>query len=854
MPILSACFLSMVSVSVPQDGLIGPTFPGARYPVGDSDAIPATGDIDGDGHEDLVVLSASFLQPGLSILFGKGDGSFEPPLRIALHAYPTGLAMGDIDSDGDLDFAYATEFALGFRILRNIGERQFMSSSVSFLNGLTGQVDLIDVDLNGTLDLVISQGLAPWVDVSLNTGPGNFIFPIRSHLDQTFGRADLGDVNSDGIPDLLLTGRSRDEVDIALGNGLGSFSNTISYPMGEGTLSGILRDTDSDGVLDVVAVEEDDGTISVRRGLGDGTFGARFSRYVADSIGFVEVTQPGLDAQVDFVVTLAESPSFPLSRPGIGVVEGDSGLPTGPQVVFQEGVRPEGIGVADFDKDGLSDFVIVDEFVEEVSIYLGKADGVIELPTQLPLGIAAGDLHLADVNGDGFLDVFGATEALESWVLLGDDMGEFPLPPILSDTGFPANGSLSDDFDADGIPDLLLFNEQGADARAQIYLGDGAGGFTAGEVLDGVTGSKRRCAISDVNGDGVLDVVGPRSGRGYATFLGAGDGTFTLLPASNDETPTRDASVVDVNGDGSVDLLRLGIFGLLQVHLGDGTGSFTEGFAIAFNPDAVSLNLGDLNGDGRVDAVVGVGQGFSSPVNAIQTALGVGDGTFVLTGEQEIEGRPSRVQLVDLDMDGLDDVVATRPLGTSSVAHLRSLGNGQLDAPEYFDVLVGRSCLEVGDVNGDGNPDLVTAEAISGNLSVHLNRADVRLATFCDAAPNSTGAPATLTSEGSRSFALDEFQVQVRSVPAHEVVTWFSGGLPGGRTLPGGMLCIDGPLLRNSQPMSSGALGQSTLNGDFAASGLQPGTTRYFQCWYTDAAGPARQFNFSNALAVLVAP
>ncbi len=851
MPLLSTCLFALAVASAPQDGLIGSSFPAAKYPTGTSEAIPATGDIDGDGHQDLVVFSRIFLQPGLSVLFGRGDGTFEPALRISLHARANGLAVGDIDGDGDLDMAVSTEFAQGFRILRNNGERQFTFSSVSFLNGLSGQVDLIDVDQNGTLDLVISQGLAPWIDVSLNTGAGNFIFPIRSTLDGTFTRLDAGDVNSDGIPDVILTGLSRDEVDVALGDGLGGFSNSTSYPMGAGPESGILRDTNGDGVLDMVAVEEDDGTISVRPGVGDGTFGARFSRQVGGPVAFVEVAEPGPGDQVDFVVTRGFTPDAGWGS--IGVIDGEAGLPTGPQSDFEGGFRPKGITVNDFNEDGISDFAIVNWSGGDISIYLGSSEDVVERPTEIQLDFEPGDVHLGDVNGDGILDTFGANEALNSWATLGDGTGGFLLPPVISDTGLLAISSLSDDLNADGNPDLVVFHLQGGGSRAQVQLGDGAGGFTNGQSLEGIVSWAKASGIGDLNGDGILDVVGRRAGAGYRTYLGVGDGTFTMLPDSNDNIEFVEAALGDVDNDGSLDLLLRSVDRLLSVRLGDGTGAFTPGFSISLNDDATSFSVGDINGDGWLDAVVGVREGFSSSSNAVHTAFGAGDGTLVLTGEQDIAVDPRCVTVVDVNMDGLDDVVAFQPTAFSNVAVLRSLGT-EFQSPEYFGPLWGASGLVVDDVNGDGNPDLIMAHPGSNSLSVHLNRADVRLTTFCDAQPNSTGAPATLSSTGSRSFALDEFQIQVGSLPANELVTWFSGGSPGGRALPGGMLCIGGSLMRNSMPLSSGASGQASLNADFVTSGIQPGTTWYFQCWYSDAMGPARHFNFSNALAVLVAP
>jgi hypothetical protein len=116
------------------------------------------------------------------------------------------------------------------------------------------------------------------------------------------------------------------------------------------------------------------------------------------------------------------------------------------------------------------------------------------------------------------------------------------------------------DFNGDGALDVAVANESYPNGTVSVFLGNGDGTFQAARDFPTGIGWSWSVAVSDFNGDGILDLA-LTSGAGYpaaadtvSVLLGRGDGTF-LAPASyNAGVDTRSVAVGDFNGDGWPDL------------------------------------------------------------------------------------------------------------------------------------------------------------------------------------------------------------------------------------------------------------------------------------------------------------
>jgi hypothetical protein len=281
------------------------------------------------------------------------------------------------------------------------------------------------------------------------------------------------------------------------------------------------------------------------------------------------------------------------------------------------------------------------------------------------------------------------------------------------------------DLNGDGTADLATANNSSNDIS--VLLGNGSGGFSAATGSPFAVGNApSSVAIGDVNGDGKPDLATVKSccGLGDVTvLLGNGSGGFSAAAGSPFAVGDLPYSVAigDLNGDGRPDLATANAgSGDVTVLLGNGSGGFS---AAAGNPfvagtDPVSVAIGDLNGDGRPDlATANVNS------NNVTALLGDGSGGFsAAVGSPFATGtNPFTVAIGDLNGDGRPDL-ATANVNSNNVTVLLGNGTGGFSAAAGSPFTVGDHpySVAIGDLNADGKPDLASANAFSNNVTVLL--------------------------------------------------------------------------------------------------------------------------------------
>ena len=279
------------------------------------------------------------------------------------------------------------------------------------------------------------------------------------------------------------------------------------------------------------------------------------------------------------------------------------------------------------------------------------------------------------------------------------------------------------DFNLDGIPDIAVLN--GSANNVTLLLGNGTGGFTTAPGSPFAAGvGPQSPVIADFNGDGFPDLaVANSTSSGLTILLGNGQGGFPTtipVPLAAGTSPVS-LAVGDFNGDGFADLAVADRVGSSLISLlGNGKGGFTAAPGSPFTLGIsyigpVSIVVGDFNEDGIQDVAV-----VNQLSNNIAVLPGNGNGAFgqSTTGFLRTGAQPLSIVAGDFNLDGHLDLATADNAGNSVTVYL---GNGLGDfsaAPASPFTASSPWSLAVGDLNGDGNPDLIAGTAGAGVMAL----------------------------------------------------------------------------------------------------------------------------------------
>jgi len=392
---------------------------------------------------------------------------------------------------------------------------------------------------------------------------------------------------------------------------------------------------------------------------------------------------------------------------------------------------------------------------------------VARLPDSLEY---SSQVAIADVDGDGDLDIaFANGRGFSSGTLqeqvrlmINDGLGVFTDESVVrlgALVGFGRDVEFGD-VDGDGDLDLAVAND--FQTQQRLLINNGAGSFTDASVarLGVLTISASHCSFGDVDDDGDLDLW---YAKGGASRFGAGipqllinnglgfftNDTAARVPAINMTEP-MDCIFGDLDGDFDLDVVAGNrSTNTSRVYFNDGAGVFTSALLPA-NSSTYSFDLGDLDSDGDLDIA---GQNSQSGSSQDSIFINNGTGTFSNQTATWIPGanNPSvddnDSKFFDYDVDGdLDLIIAS--LG-STERILRNNGTSlQLLSGVIAPISDSSLDVEVGDLDGDGDLDVVTAQGESGGfrnrLYINTGSSDATPPTF----PHVRTIPDTLDATG----------------------------------------------------------------------------------------------------------
>lgn len=767
-------------------------------------------DLNGDSKPDIV--TANYSGSTLSIYRNKstpGAMSFGQQQTLALSGKPTSVDVGDLDGDGRPDIVASGELTT-IAVFRNTTTGDTITfapeqhyDAPNYAQGIA----IGDLDGDGKPEIAVTSNQSNLVSIYRNTStPGaiSFASPISLPTGNAPQSVAIGDLNGDGKAELVVTDYYGPAVSVYRNtstSGNISFDPKSDFPTGTQPYHIAIGDLDGDGSPDLLTGNANAGTVSVLRNssaAGTIAFDAKVDLPTGTTPYGIAIGDLNGDGKPD----IAES-NYSVSPSMISVLKNLSTPGTisfSPRVDYATGNSPYCVTIGDFDGDGQPDMATANFGGNTVSVIPNEVGHAVRAaipaiyyftPTWGPIGTT---VYIKGVNFDTIASnnivYFGAVKAV---VIIATDTLLTVTVPV-GTTYQPLNVT---------VRNLTVYAQQA------FYVTFPGGSAAFGSVsfdsipYDLSSNNPRRVVIADFDGDGKTDLLVSDQGSTTVTAyknlsvpqimhfapgisLTSGNGPSDITTADFDGDGKPDAAVSNSNSgnDGSVSLFR-----------NTSTGSnlnFAPAITLPTGAGTVGLAAGDLDGDGRPDLVAcsgnsgylsfflntsttpgtisfGAKQDITQFGHADNVAIGDvdGDGKADLVTANFSDGsvslwvntssigqlffqrlpaygagvQPTHVILTDLNGDGKPEIL-TANYGDNTISVLKNtstVGAPSFDAKVDYPTLKNPYSISVGDLDGDGRPDLVVPSDIPPSFGLYKNTSDSSTISFAPRVDDSTG-------------------------------------------------------------------------------------------------------------------
>ena len=682
--------------------------------------------MNGDGKSDIIVANNT---SAVSVLLGNGNGTFQAQQTFATGANSVSVALVDVNGDSKPDIVAANESDDTVSVLLGNGNGTFQAQQ-TFAAGVNPlMVALVDVSGDGKLDMLVANEGSNTVSLLLGNGNGTF------QAQQTFATGSnpdwvaVGDVNGDGIPDLVIANVFGDSVSVLLGNGNGTFLAQQTFNALGGLTSVVLGDVNGDGDADLVEANRYSSTVSVLFGDGTGNFPAQQTFAVGSRNSSVALGDVNGDGKPDLVLTNGIYNTVSV------LLNSDNGDFTGQIYVHTTGATTNlaitGIPATATVHSGLTfTLTALDQSINIVAGYTGT----VHFTTT---DAGSGSVVPADytfVPADGGVHVFTAGVTLVSPGTQTITVYDTALNALSVSASVSVHPAAATHFAVNAPPTLLTNSAFNFTVTALDPFGNTATNYTGtvhfgssdplallpanARLTNGVgtfsakmnTGDMQTITATDsknaaVSGNAVINVVNPAGTAPFVQSISLGSPPGAAINASTVTfTVTFSQAVTGIN---------LADFALVLG--GTATGTLTQ--VTAVSAAVYSVAVGGITGLGTLGLNFVDNRTIEDHSGKFLTQLTAAD---LLQSQQTFAAGayPVSVALGDVNGDGKPDLIVPN-FNNSAVSVLLGNGNGTFQAPQQFAVAQNPVGVTLADVNGDGKSDLVVLNR-GGGVSVLL--------------------------------------------------------------------------------------------------------------------------------------
>jgi hypothetical protein len=682
----------------------------------------ATGDFNGDGELDIAFGCDHSGSTGDSVIFlnkGGGDFNYQPDIVLDDKEYPV-VEAGDLNGDGYDDVVFARAFKVDCYFGGPDGPDKTVDISLTI--GNIYSMVVTDIDSDGHLDIVPGSPVNMIVPIFLGgpDGPDTTADYNLNVASYTANSCTVGDVNGDGLIDLLFSTAASGSYKIHIFEGTSQgWSNakhsTLSIPKYASAMH--VLDLDKDGYEDLILGLAD--RLHIHN--GDGAWPST-----------PDLIVNGLNYPRNIAIPASGGSGGTKHFRGSFTTEAID-LPTDRKwdLLLLEGTCPQNTSV---------EISILDANKGEVHAFTDLTDCNVDLS-----GLQGHQsIHVKVAIGSDLNDTTPLLERLTvKWM---DEMAwreQFYGPAKIERVlGLETrDGILTRATSPLGEHQLIttsLMGDDGFKSSSHVFLGQGGSDYLSISPASLGTVGAEAVDAADINGDGLQDLILAVYMTSDNNFNGQSPLFLTTpvgwRPQPDHKFPTtgaRDVLLEDLNGDGHVDV----VFAQEQAVQGSTVNSTLfwgsdEGWSAA--PDvefattfASGVAAADLDGDGDLDLAFACYKDASTSANSMVFLQG-DEGFTGWTASTLLPTRGARaVSAADIDADGNYDLVFANSFSGGSAEipsfiYWGKTGGGFAVAPAELPT-VGAEDIEVADVDGDGDQDIVFANAIDnlGERGVH---------------------------------------------------------------------------------------------------------------------------------------